>query len=109
MNRCTLIAPAIARREYSHLLRSLAFAVFALALCVTALACNQTAGATQSSDYGATVEALLPTTAPTIPPTPTSYSDFRSAHGYSSANVHSAPPALLHALAYANQGHDRGP
>ena len=72
MNRCTLIAPAIARREYSHLLRSLAFAVLALALCVTTLACNQTAGAIQSSDYGATVEALLPTTDPTIPPTPTS-------------------------------------
>ena len=64
---------AIVRREYCHLLRSLVFAVFALALCAATLGCNQTPGETVTHDYSATVEALLPTADPTIPPmsTPT--------------------------------------
>ncbi len=69
MNRCMPIAPAILRREHSHLLRSLAFAVFALALCAATLGCNQTPDETPARDYGATVEALLPTADPTAPPT----------------------------------------
>lgn len=71
MNRCMPIAPAIPRRECSHLPRSLAFVVFALALCAATLGCNQTPGEIQTADYGATVEALLPTADPTVPPTPT--------------------------------------
>ena len=71
MNHRMPVVPAIVRREYRHLLRSLAFAVFALALSAATLGCNQTPGETQTGDYGATVEALLPTADPTAPPTPT--------------------------------------
>lgn len=67
MSPCT----SIARREYRHLLRNLTFAVFALALWAATLGCNQTPGETPNGDYGATVEALLPTADPTILPTPT--------------------------------------
>ena len=59
------------RRANSGTLRHLLLAVAALVLCAALLGCNQAPAETPSTDYGATVEAMLPTAEPTVLPTPT--------------------------------------
>ena len=71
MNRRIAIAPAVVREPNSRLLVRLAFVVAALVLCAVGIGCSQTPGETPPTDYGATVEAMLPTAEPTAPPTPT--------------------------------------
>ncbi len=61
----------MASRVNRRFLQRLMFVVAALALCAAMLGCNQTPGETKAGDYGATVEALLPTADPTVPPRPT--------------------------------------
>ena len=72
MNRWMLIAPAVPRGYSRQRLQRLAIIIVAVAICLALLGCNQTPGETPPNNYGATVEALLPTADPTIPPTPTS-------------------------------------
>ena len=69
MNHWTSVVPSIARRVNRRFLKRLVLTVAALALCAATLGCSQTPGETPAGDYGATVEALLPTADPTIPPT----------------------------------------
>lgn len=71
MNHRTPVTPNIARRVNRRFLQRLIFVIAALALCAATLGCGQTPAETQAGDYGATVEALLPTADPTVPPTPT--------------------------------------
>ncbi len=71
MDRRIPVKPAVTRMTACCFLKRVSFAVAALALCMALVACSQTAVATPESDYGATVEALLPTAEPTVPPTPT--------------------------------------
>ena len=71
MNHRMSVAAMIAKPASSHFLQRLVFVAVALALCAATLGCNQTPGETPAGDYGATVEALLPTAGPTVPPTPT--------------------------------------
>ena len=65
------VAAMIVKSANSHFLQPLVFVAVALTLCAATLGCNQTPGETPAGDYGATVEALLPTADPTVPPTPT--------------------------------------
>ena len=71
MNHQTAIANAFAQHANNNPLRRVLFVVGALILCAAVLGCNQTREETPASNYGATVEALLPTADPTVPPTPT--------------------------------------
>ena len=70
MNLRMLIAPAVLHGYSRQRLLRLAIIIFAVAICVALLGCNQTPGETPPNNYGATVEALLPTAGPTVPPTP---------------------------------------
>ena len=72
MNHRMSVAAMIAKPASSHFLQRLVFVAVALALCAATLGCNQTPGETPAGNYGATVEALLPTAEPTAPPAPTS-------------------------------------
>ena len=69
MNHQIPVATNIVRRVNRRFLQRLAFVVAALALCTAMLGCSQTPAETPAGDYGATVEALLPTADPTVPPT----------------------------------------
>ena len=71
MNLRIPIAPAMARRANSYSPQRLVFVILAVAVCATLLGCNQTPAEAPSTDYSATVEAMLPTAEPTVPPTPT--------------------------------------
>lgn len=51
--------------------KSLALALAAAALCIVLIGCGEQGAENPHSNYGATVEALLPTAQPTVPPTPT--------------------------------------
>ena len=64
----SIVASEVSRQS---LLR-IALLVAVLAVCAALVACEQTATEAPDSDYGATVEVLLPTADPTVPPTPTS-------------------------------------
>ena len=70
MNPRMPVAPNMARCLSSRFPRRVVFMVVALALCALMLGCDQTRAETPAGDYGATVEALLPTADPTVPPTP---------------------------------------
>lgn len=65
------ITLGVARRATGYLPQHLVFVVLAVAVCATLLGCNRTTVVTPSTDYSATVEALLPTAEPMVPPTPT--------------------------------------
>ena len=69
MNHWTSVVPSIARRVNRRFLKRLVLTVAALALCAVTLGCGRTPDETLAGDYGATVEALLPTADPTVPPT----------------------------------------
>ena len=71
MNRRIANALAVTHASNRHCPLRMALVIAALALCASLLGCNQTAAENPPSDYGATVEALLPTADPTVPPTPT--------------------------------------
>ena len=109
MNHWMSVAAMIAKPASSHFLQRLVFVAVALALCAATLGCNQTPGETPAGDYGATVEALLPTAGSHGPANADTHSHFRPTHRHSASNVHSATPAHLHALAHADQGNDREP
>ena len=71
MKRGKPIMPIVASEVSRQSLLRIALLVAVLAVCVALVACEQTATEAPDSDYGATVEALLPTADPTAPPTPT--------------------------------------
>ena len=71
MNYWTSVTPNFARRMNRSFLKRFMFVVAALAVCVAILGCGQPPAQPAAGDYGATVEALLPTADPTAPPTPT--------------------------------------
>ena len=68
MNRRMHITPAILGRTNNQALHRLILVVILLAICATLIGCNRTLAEDTSRDYGATVEALLPTADPTAPP-----------------------------------------
>ncbi len=63
------MGPVLAHGTNSRRMLRIALAVAVVALCAATIGCNQTATDTPAGDYGATVEALLPTAEPTAPPT----------------------------------------
>ena len=71
MNRRMHITPAILGRTNNQALHHLVLVVALLAVCATLIGCNRTPAENPGGDYGATVEALLPTADPTAPPAPT--------------------------------------
>ena len=71
MYRWISVKPAVTRMTASCLLERVSLVVTAVAICMALTACGPTTVATPESDYGATVEALLPTAEPTLPPTST--------------------------------------
>ncbi len=70
MNRRPTIADASMRRAHNSPPLRLLLVVVALAMSAVAIGCDQTPAETPASNYGATVEVLLPTAEPTVPPTP---------------------------------------
>lgn len=71
MYRRITVKTAVTRIAARCFLERVPFVVAALALCMVLAACSQSSVATPESDYGATVEAILPTAEPTLPPTAT--------------------------------------
>lgn len=63
------ITCATLRRTPVHARRGALFVVAALVLCAVGIGCEQTPAERQSTDYSATVEAMLPTADPTVPAT----------------------------------------
>ena len=71
MNRWIFIANAFVRRANNNPLGGPLFVAIALVFCALLVGCSQIPAETPTSNYGATVEAMLPTADPTVPPTPT--------------------------------------
>ncbi len=71
MNHRIAISAATVRRTNARVLRHLLLVVATLILCSIGIGCNQPGPDTPSTNYSATVEAMLPTADPTVPPTPT--------------------------------------
>jgi len=71
MDHRIAIAAATMRRTNTRRLHRLLLVAAALLLWAVAVGCNQAPADTPSTNYSATVEAMLPAAGLTVPPTPT--------------------------------------
>lgn len=71
MNRRVHITQAIHGLANNQALHRLVLVVAFLTACAMLIGCSQRAAEHPADDYGATIEALLPTADPTAPPAPT--------------------------------------